>query len=301
MDWQLTAVAHRSNPQRSVLVVAESANSRVIGWRTELLAFGIALEIGIFVYDIPYPFWEATSGLQSFDITAVDSVGNQIGVEARGRINRTNITSAKEQVHKKFKTPNFSQAAGVIFFPRTSNRSTAADIVVLDPDADVPHLPVSARYRKLLRHFIPFFRYQGGEERKFGDRLDEISKSSEEEFEAYLERGDSVLSSRPTKRGRAGYTFEGDRYIGTFWRDIVWPNWLTGLQSPQSGGVFFWGLAEEVIDALQTGKVNSLDFRTRHTQVKRMANNMSVLLPDKTLLIWAPSVEQLDLNEEESI
>ena len=299
--WQMTAMQHHANPQRTVLVVADQTNSRIVALRSEILAFGVALEIAIRLYQIPYAFWEATPGLQPYDMSANDAGGNEIAVEARGRINRRHMQSAIAQVHQKFPMANFSRSAGVIFFPRTSNRGRLSDIIVLDPDGKAGRHPPSSRYRKLLRHYVPFFNAQGGPVRSFGSRLQEISVSPEHEFRAYLQRGDSILSGDSVRRGHAGFDWNGIHYVGTFFKDIAWPKWLTGFARPGSNGVFFWGLASHVVDALQSGRVETLNFANDPAQIKRVRATMSIILADMTALIWAPTLEELEKAEDAQI
>jgi hypothetical protein len=295
--WQMKAVPHRSRRRGKVLRVGKQENSRRTAERSEVLAVGVSLEIGIRIYDIAYPFWSATAGLKSHDLAAKDDAGNEIKVEARGRINRTNVKTAVKQVHKKFKSADFSKAAGVIFFPRTTNGGRE-DIMVLDPEGDAQRSPANSRYRNLLLHYVPFFIAQGGSVVRFGRRLKEISRSSEEEFAAYLERGDPTLSRPTVRRGRSGYNWNGIRYIGTFFEDLVWPEWLTGMETPSRGGVFFWGLAVEVINRFEDGHVESLRFTTDPATVKREETVISIEMPDLTLLIWGAAREDLDRAED---
>lgn len=80
----MSAVAHHPQPGRQVLVVAHQPNSRLTATRSEILGMGVALQIGIRLYQVEYPYWAATPGLQAFDLVAFDQVGNEFRVEARG-------------------------------------------------------------------------------------------------------------------------------------------------------------------------------------------------------------------------
>jgi hypothetical protein len=159
MDWNLHAEVHALTPTRAVLVVDEQPNSRLSVTRSEILAFGIGLEVASRIYDIEYALWEGSPGLSLHDIQTFNATGGLIRVELRGRINRQNMTSAVAEVHEKFATGDFSSAAGVIVFPRTTNGSRSAEIMILDPDGDRPNDRASARLRILLRHYAPFFYY----------------------------------------------------------------------------------------------------------------------------------------------
>ena len=292
MDWQMNAVPHRWNPKRTVLTIATQPNSRLLALRTEIISMGIALEIGIRMFGIPYPFWDATAGLQPYDLHAYDPLGNLIAVEARGRTDRNGCKTAVQQIYRKFKTPNFSQAAGIVFFPRTTNKGRASDIMVIDPEGEAPRRHPNQRYRSLLRHYAPFFISQGNLIRRFGDTLRAIAEHSEREFENYLANGIPSGDS-PFRRGHSGFTFRGERYVGTFWDDVVWPEWLTGIRSPARGGVFFWGLARNVIDSLRTGQIRQLEFPPEETVVKKSDSQVTIAFSDRTIVAWAPSSNML--------
>src|SRR5207253_2223179 len=113
----------------------------------------------------------------------------------------------------------FSRAAGVLFFPRTTNGSRTSDIMIIDPEGDAAAHPPNQRYRALLRHYAPFFIAQGGVIRPFGERLRAVADSDEDAFASYLRGGISVVAKKRIHRGRSGFTFGGIHYIGTFWND----------------------------------------------------------------------------------
>ncbi len=147
MDWQMMAVPHYNNPDRFVLTVANQPNSRLLALRTEIISVGIGLEVGIRMFDIPYPFWVATPGLEPYDLYTHNDAGEIIAVEARGRTDRGGWATAVQQIYHKFQVPNFSRAAGVIFFPRTTNRSRTSDIMIIDPKGVVVAHSPNQRYR----------------------------------------------------------------------------------------------------------------------------------------------------------
>lgn len=299
MDWQMAAVPHHNNPNRLVLTVTHQPNSRLLALRTEIISVGIGLEVGIRMYDIPYPFWDATPGLQSYDLHTHNDAGEIIAVEVRGRTNRNGWSTAMQQIYHKFQNPNFSRGAGVIFFPRTTNRSRTSDIMIIDPEGDVSAYPPNQKYRALLRHYAPFFIAQGPLVRPFGERLRAVADSDEHAFEGYLRGGISVGTEKRLRRGHSGFTFGGIQYIGTFWDGVVWPYWLTGIRAPSDQGVFFWGLAVQVVDALVTGQLEGLRFPEEQTLIEKNETRMIILLSDLTVLVWAPSRELLDLAEDE--
>lgn len=299
--WNMTSVPHHRRASRSVLVVADQPNSRMTAIRSEVLAISVALEIGIRLYNVAYPYWAATEGLQRFDLAATDEGGNELRLEARGRIDRTNTRTAVQQVHAKFANPDFSQAAGVIFFPRTNNRGRE-DIILLDPEGDMGTQKANSRYRRLLEHYAPIFIAQGGLIRAFGERLKALSASPDKEFSRYLIRGDEVLSRPTSRRGRSGFRWAGALYIGSFFEDIAWPVWLTRIERPQDGGAFFWGIAEDVIRVLQSGKLASLKFSaSQQPIVSRTPRVMSIVMSDRTLLIWAETMQELTAAEDKDV
>jgi hypothetical protein len=299
--WNMTSTSHHTRPSRTVLVVAEQPNSRMTAMRSEVRAVSIALVIGIRLYNVAYAYWAATEGLQAFDLSATDEAGNEFRIEARGRINRTNVQTAVQQVYTKFAQPNFSQAAGVIFFPRTNNRGRE-DIVVLDPEGEPERLMANSRYRNLLKHYVPIFIAQGGPVRAFGERLKALSESPDEVFSSYLEGGDAALSSRTVRRGRSGFAWNGTLYVGAFFEDIAWPVWLTGIERPPDGGAFFWGISKEVITTFQGGQLASLKFAADEQPIiSRTERVMSIVMPDRTLLIWAESMPELLAAEDSHV
>jgi hypothetical protein len=294
MDWNLRAEVHATAPTRTVLVVDEQTNARLSATRSEILAFGIGLEVASRIYDIEYSLWEGSPGLSLHDIQTVNDVGGLIRVELRGRINRKSMTTAVTEVHDKFATGNFSSAAGVIVFPRTTNGSRSAEIMILDPDGDRPNDRASARLRILLRHYAPFFYYQGGIVRRFGERMREISLSPDGEFDTYLARGDAILIQSTTRAGRVGFTESGVLYLGTIWEGVYWPEWLTGVQAPSTGGFFFWGLRKGIVEAIRDGRLAELIDLHLETKVISETERLIVTLEDGTCLIWAANISDIE-------
>jgi hypothetical protein len=281
-----------------VLKVAEQPNSRLTAIRSEVLAMGVALEVGIRIYNSAYPYWAATEGLQAFDLQSSDDAGNEFRVEARGRIDRTNVGTAINQVHKKFPHGNFSQAAGVIFFPRTNNRGRE-DILVLDPDGETGTGLASRKYRNLLMHYAPIFIAQGGPVRLFGERLRVLARAADEEFTKYLKNGDEVLRNPPTRRTHASFSWHGILYLGTFFRDFAWPEWLIAVGRPAEGGVFFWGIAKEIVLEIENGGLIDLRFTVgEQAIVDRAERTLAIVMPNRTILMWGLTMTDLERAEE---
>lgn len=296
--WGMVAVPHHKHPGRTVLQLAEQPNSRLTAHRSEVLAIGVALQVGIRIYDIAYPYWAATEGLQEFDLQSADDDGNEYRIEARGRINRTHVGKALAQVHRKFPHADFSHAAGVIFFPRTNNRGRE-DILVLDPEGEPKRVFRNRRYRNLLSHYAPIFMAQGGPVRLFGERLRSVAKSSDEQFAQYMKSGDAILLSPRTRRTHASFAWRGTLYLGTFFQDFAWPTWLTQIDRPGTDGVFFWGIAKEVVVGLENGRLQDLRFAVaERAQVERSNLVTAIVMPDRTLLIWGTTMKILNEAED---
>jgi hypothetical protein len=296
--WGMEAVAHHTQAGRTVLQVADQPNSRATAHRSEILAIGVALEVGMRVYNTAYPYWAATEGLQEFDLQSSDDDGNEYRIEARGRINRTNVGTAKAQVHDKFPNADFSHAAGVIFFPRTDNRGRE-DIIVLDPDGEPNRSLQHRRYRNLLLHYAPIFIAQGGRIRPFGERTRELAKSSDDQFSDYLKKGDGVLQNPRTRNSHASFAWRGTLYLGTFFEDFAWPSWLTGINRPSEGGVFFWGIAKEVVLGIENGKLREFRFSVREqASVDKGDAVTAIVMPDRTILIWGITMDDLEKAED---
>jgi hypothetical protein len=100
MDWNLRAELHQTTVGRTVLVVNEQENARLSATRSEILAFGIGLEVASRMYDIEYALWEGSPGLSLHDIQTVSAAGGVIQVELRGRINRKGMRSAVDEVYE---------------------------------------------------------------------------------------------------------------------------------------------------------------------------------------------------------
>lgn len=258
---------------------------------------GASLQIGIVIFDRPYRFWSSTPGLKRYDLSAKDSQGNELKVEARGRIDGTNVKKAVSQVHKKFAKGNFSKAIGVIVFPRTK-AGGKEDILVVDPDGTAEPRPTDAQFRNLLLHYVPLFTIQGGRTAAFGRRLKEIASSSDQDFADYLLHGDDVLSSAAVSRGRSGFNWKGTRYVGTFFKDLAWPEWLTGVPAPSKGGVFFWGLASEALDMFQNGQVADLKPPNEEAIAELRGNVFSIEMPDWSVLVWGTTMGDLQGSED---
>lgn len=278
--------------RRKALRVDKSSNSRETARGSEVLAMGASLQIGIVIFNRRYQYWSSTPGLKRYDLASRDSQGNELKIEARGRIDATNRKKAVDQVHKKFKKADFSKAIGVIVFPRTKAATEKEDILVVDPDGNAKPLSSNAQYRNLLLHYVPIFTVQGDPYAAFGRRLKAIVNSSNQEFANYLSRGDTELSNM--RRGRAGFNWKGMRYVGTYFDDCVWPEWLTGIRTPSKNGVFFWGLASEVLDRLQNGQVADLDPPNEEAIVELRGDIFSIETPDWSVLIWGPTKNKLD-------
>src|SRR5262249_1666921 len=131
-------------------------------------------------------------------------------------------------------------------------------------------------------------------------RLRELSASPDADFSRYLESGDAALLQPRLRRGRSSFNWNQKRYLGSFFEDIAWPAWLTGFERPAKGGVFFWGVEEEIINSLQPGQLTTLEFSLEtHASVVRQEQTVAIVSPDRTLLIWGYSLQDLEAVESE--
>ncbi len=170
---------------------------------------------------------------------------------------------------------------------------------MLDPDGIPEHGLVGRRYRNLLLHYAPVFIAQGGVVRPFGERLRVLARASDTEFTHYLSEGDELLRNPTTRRARVGYSWRGVRYLGTFFRGFAWPDWLTAIEKPAKGGVFFWGIAQDIVVGLQNGTLSDFRFVVgEQAIVDRGESTMAIVMPDRTLLIWGLTMKDLEDAED---
>jgi hypothetical protein len=246
------------------------------------------------LYDLPYRFWRAMA-FDPHDLEAPAPSGGKVRVEVRARVNRNHWQQAKDDVYTKLPAPgDFAAAAGILFAPRTSPRTHAADILIMDPEgkktmSDRAHDPL----RSLLLHYIPFFEHQGGHPScaTFARRLRQLAEADEAEFEAYLKNGDRVL--RQQRPYRTGFRFGGHDFKGSTWIGAAWPDSITGVVSEPGQGAFYWALWTKVIDALKEGRLQDLAEMEIRTGMQRLGSKVFVLLDDGIALAWAPSAAEL--------
>ncbi|MDD4891213.1 MAG: hypothetical protein PHU85_14930 [Phycisphaerae bacterium] len=293
-NWNLRQEYGRDGIPR--LVVDKQANAGAQTKRSELLGIGVGLAVGMKLYDIDYPSWDVTHRNERHDLFAYHPASHRlVKVEAKGRYMRQNLKAAITQVYRKFAVADFAHAAGVVFAPRHTPNPRTADIVLIDPTGN--HEP-NDQYvvpRALLSHYTPFFRRQGRIFDRFAARLQEIRTFDHRRFLAYLREGDAVLADLAATRsaGRTTVRVRGHLFRGTAWEGFVWPAHLTGLGQRLHEGVFYWGLWEEVINALIQGKLHDvLNMRVRPC-VSRLGNKALVVLPDGSALAWAPNPNEL--------
>jgi hypothetical protein len=287
-DWDPRAVSYKGTDK---LVVASQVAARVIAGRGEVLAVGVALQLAIKIYGIPYPYWQVSSGLARWDLNTVTANGRMIKVEARGRFMRRGWKKAIQQVHKKFNTSDFSIGAGILFAPRSSARTRKADVLIVDPTGETMDPRAHPELRSLLRHYAPFFAHQNFN--AFAKRLLKIAEAPDKDFNNYLRRGDPQLLDPSVWFKRTSFRWEGMRFQGTAWDGIAWPRHLTGVGIEAGTGAFYWGLWDHVIEALRHGELASVTDMQLVPQVIREGRLIFILLDDATALAWAPTSQEL--------
>lgn len=241
------------------------------------------------VYRIPHAAWKPSPGLQPHDLEGAR--GRRIvRVEARARTDGNNLATAIAQVHAKFPIGNFTNTAGIVVSPYTHNAPNTPEVVIVDPvGVAVPR--DHNELRTILEHYLPFFEYQGERTQAFTTRLRELSASTPSEFERYLREGDVIL--RQSLPNRTFFRVRGERFLGTAWSDIAWPSALTGMPDSDTGGFFYWGLWERVIQALRDGRVEEIARMRVVPGTVRHRDITLMILEDGSGLAWAPTQEQL--------
>lgn len=267
-------------------------NPRSDGLAAEILAVGVGLSVAIKFYDIPLQLWSPT-GLKATDFEAYDKNNNRVRVEVRGRFVRNNWKSAVQETQGKLKNyRNFDKALGVLFAPRVSDVTRAADIEIIDPVGEHMTTQKYSQMRAVLCHYAPFFERQGYAE--FGERLRELSSADNEKFALYLKKGDPILCDKNIKTYRTFFRYNNHRFEGTAWEDTAWPMSLTGVEIPKDKGCFYWALWDEVIRALKEGRLADIAEMEVKPEMFRFKDRVLILLQDASALAWAPS--QADLS-----
>ncbi len=284
--------AYNSKLDKNRLIVTKSVNNpRADALYAEILAVGVGLSIAIDFYDIPLQSWFPT-GLAPTDFAAYDSDGNLIKVEVRGRFARNNWKAAIEKTQHKLKNEkDFNKAIGVLFAPRESAVTGAADIEIIDPVGEYMNPQKYLQLRSILCHYAPFFERQNYDD--FSARLRELSTIDDTSFAQYLDKGDPVLGDKNIRTHRTFFRYASHRFEGTAWEGTEWPTALTGVEIPDSKGCFYWALWDEVTRALKEGRLKDIAEMKVPFQTFRHEGRVLVLLQDATALVWAPTEADL--------
>lgn len=277
---------------KNCLVVTKSANNpRSDGLAAEILAVGVGLSVAIKFYNIPLQLWFPT-GLEPTDFKAYDQNNNLVRVEVRGRFGRNHWKVAVEKTQKKLENySDFNQAIGVLFAPRESARTNAADIEIIDPAGEHMTTQNHPQLRAVLCHYAPFFERQGYIE--FSERLRQLSSADDERFAQYLSVGDPILGDKNIRTHRTFFRYNEQRFEGTAWDGTAWPTALTGVEIPENKGCFYWALWDEVTWALKEGRLEDIAKMEVSSQTFRFKGRVLVLLQDASALVWAPTEAEL--------
>lgn len=288
---QLRAVYNKKPGKNRLVVTKLPNNPRADALAAEILAVGVGLSIAIRFYDIPLQSWFPT-GLAPTDFAAYDSGDNLIKVEVRGRFERNHWKAAIEKTQYKLKNEkDFDKALGVLFAPRTSASTRAADIEIIDPIGEHMNVQKYSQLRSVLCHYAPFFERQNYGE--FAARLRELSTIDDAIFAQYLDRGDPVLGDQNIRTHRTFFRYAYHRFEGTAWEGTEWPTALTGVEIPGNKGCFYWALWDEVTRALKEGRLKDIAEMKIPFQTFRHEGRVLVLLQDATALVWAPTEADL--------
>lgn len=282
--------SQKSGKNRLVVTKSEN-NPRVDGLAAEILAVGVGLSLAIEFYDLPLQSWFPT-GLEPTDFQAYDRDNNLVRVEVRGRFKRNNWKAAVQKTQEKLKNHrDFNKAIGVLFAPRESAATKAADIEIIDPVGEHMTTQNHPQLRAVLCHYAPFFERQGYTE--FGARLRQLSAADDEGFAHYLSKGDPILGDKNIRTHRTFFRYNDHRFEGTAWDGTAWPTALTGVEIPENKGCFYWALWDEVTRALKEGRLKDIAEMEVPSQVFRFKGRVLVLLQDASALIWAPTEAEL--------
>lgn len=276
------------------LVVADQKNLEVTSGRTQILSVGVGLIVAEKLYNVPFVQWTKTQSLNPHDFEAPAPNGGRYEVEVRGRLNRNHLQEAIKGVHKKFQTPDFTAAAGIIFAPRTALRRSTADIIVIDPEGRGVLMEEANELRAVVRHYIPFFEQQGGWSPcvQFAARLRGLSEAGDDAFRNYLARGDEALRAI-RKPWHTGFRYNRAEFKGTAWHGTYFPSALAGKVGDTNNGACYWGLWTVVIDALREGRLEKIASMKVREGGANHDGKVFQLLPDGTAFAYAPSEEQL--------
>ena len=288
---QPKAVYNRKSDKKRLVVTKSANNPRADGLAAEILAVGVGLSLAIRFYGIPLQNWFPT-GLKPTDFEAFDKDNNRVKVEVRGRFARNNWKAAIEKTQKKLTHDrDFNKAIGVLFAPRVSAATNAADIEIIDPAGEYMSTQNHPRLRGVLCHYAPFFERQGYSE--FGERLRTLSAAGDEAFSRYLREGDALLRDKNIRTHRTSFRYNDHKFEGTAWDGVAWPTALTGMEAPDNKGCFYWALWDEVTRALKEGRLSDIADMKVEPEVFRHKGRLLVLLQDASALVWAPTAEEL--------
>lgn len=229
-----------------------------------------------------------TKSLNNPDFKAYDKDNNLVRIEVRGRFGRNHWKAAVQKTQEKLKNhSDFNKAIGVLFAPRVSAVTGAADIEIIDPVGEHMITQNHPRLRGVLCHYAPFFDRQGYTE--FGARLRQLSSADDERFAPYLNAGDPLLRDKNIRTHRTFFRYNDQRFEGTAWNDTAWPSALTGVDIPRNKGCFYWALWDEVIRALKEGRLGDIADMEVRPEVFRFKDRVLVLMQDASALAWVPT------------
>lgn len=297
--------------QQPRLIATPPANDTLQTLGTTLLGVAVGLEVACKLYSLDRVSWDITRCNKTFDYIAIDpSTGGTIEVEVRARMNRNNWAEAVAQSEEKLRKKNprtFANASAVLFAPRSAmpkGPTRTKDILIMDPSGDETTQARGSisQWRNILRHYAPIFERMSGRNetnfiRRFAARLRELSESNDEILQHYLAAGDAQLQYDQRgleKPWRSFFRFNGQRFCGTAFEGDRWPVEIAGEAPQSTGGMFYFGLWQQIIEALRDGRLNEIaEMKVTSGQIS-FKGKVFVLLSDGVALAWAPNQDALD-------
>lgn len=284
-----------TNNGLSRLVINKSINSRLQAVITETLAIGASLLAGEAVFGVPLQYWNPTPRLQRLDFYA-DFNGARYGLEAKGRIDFNNTVSAESSIDEKFSdskvTSQYHHALGVIYTPSININGIPQinphDIIVIDPESDLPPLGELDDVRSILKHYSRIYKAQG-----YSDVYEELlkitNKKSDNALFEYFKNGLQEL--KPGKKWRVKFYIKEIEYVGTAWSDKI--GQYGSSDSENESGAYMWGIKRQIHDAIMSGKIDSILSIKNYDDDFWQDQYRYVVIGDGSAIGWAPSLNDL--------
>jgi len=276
------------------LVINQTINSRLQAIITETMAIGAGLLAAEATLNVPLQYWYPTERLHRLDFEASHK-GSKYGLEAKGRIDKNNLSAAKKSIHDKMNDLNiknqFNHIIGSVYIPSLDENGTPRinpyDIVIIDPENDVPMQSRYSMQRSLLKHYSYLYKAQG-----YYDMYERMSQLSDENNEGllidYLNTGMRNLA--PGRNWRITFRVRDVEYVGTAWQDRL--GMLAYEGERNKDGAYMWGIKRSLHDAIVMGNISALMEMHEEDDFWQEIYRY-ITLGDGSAIGWAPSIDLL--------